>query len=80
MKEVYSRSPTHFERIAGTDDGAVLVAAVTTLLDRAGAGGSACPQYGTESEAGRLRFGCKSSKIFKWLIQSKPHWINTGAP
>jgi hypothetical protein len=31
---VYSRSPTHFERIAGTDDGAMLLAAVTTVLDR----------------------------------------------
>jgi hypothetical protein len=31
---VYSRSATHFERIAGTDDGAMLLAAVTTVLDR----------------------------------------------
>jgi hypothetical protein len=31
---VYSRSPTHFERIAGTHDGAVLLAAVATVLDR----------------------------------------------
>jgi hypothetical protein len=31
---VYSRSPTHFERIAGPDDGAMLLAAVTTGLDR----------------------------------------------
>jgi len=31
---VYSRSPTHFERLAGPDDGAVLLAAVTTALDR----------------------------------------------
>jgi hypothetical protein len=31
---VYSRSPTHFEHIAGTDDGAMLLAAVTTVLDR----------------------------------------------
>jgi hypothetical protein len=31
---VYSRSPTHFERIPGTDDGTMLLAAVTTVLDR----------------------------------------------
>ena len=31
---VYSRSPTDFERIAGPVDGAVLLAAVTTALDR----------------------------------------------
>ena len=31
---VYSRSPTHYERIAGPDDGAMLLAAVTAVLDR----------------------------------------------
>jgi hypothetical protein len=31
---VYSRSPTHSERIAGTDDGAMLLDAVTTVLER----------------------------------------------
>jgi hypothetical protein len=31
---VYSRSSTHFERMAGPDDGATLLAAVTIVLDR----------------------------------------------
>ena len=31
-------------------------------------GSSACPQYGTKSEAGRLRFGCKSSRIISYLF------------
>lgn len=31
---VYSRSSTHFERLAGTDDVATLLAAVTTALER----------------------------------------------